>query len=140
MKVYMHKLFKKNEYELDNINSCCTDMKSALDDGYIKFGEADAYYNNSDKNLNLVHSTSYPECTCFEEMPISFCPFCAEPVEIIEGNEKCKHNKVYDHDHIFMSNPPKVQWICKICGERGIDTTSICRENNEYETTIKQFE
>lgn len=64
---------------------CCNEMKEAIEDGFVIFGEADSYLNR-DNNLNISQCSPYPEGAVWCEMPIKFCPFCAERIEI-EGEE-----------------------------------------------------
>jgi len=39
----------------------------------------------------------------------------------IYGIKECNHDKVYQHVMV-LSNPPMQRWICRKCGEEGIDT------------------
>lgn len=61
---------------------CCREMMKAMDDDFIKFGEYD-HFLNEDSNMNIFHCNPYPEDPIFDEMPIKFCPFCGEKIEVI---------------------------------------------------------
>lgn len=51
----------------------------------------------------------------------------------------CKHVKVYQHDIILMTLPPKILWECSKCGESGYDierddsTLNRIRDEISYE-------
>jgi len=52
--------------------------------------------------------------------------------------EKCDHEKVYAN-YVLTSNPPQYPWICKKCGEKGIDRGSYYNAN-AYDELVKEFE
>jgi glutaredoxin len=64
---------------------CCEKMKEAWEERAIIFGEIDGVHTNADVNITLCHP--YPEGACFDEYPIKFCPFCAEPIIILDEKE-----------------------------------------------------
>ena len=49
-----------------------------------------------------------------------------------------RHNKVYDSD-ILLSDPPKRNWICSICGDRGTDIIGGYIGHNEYSDLVQKF-
>ena len=81
-------LFRKDDVEeiKGEVESpCCPDMKMALDEQFIGFGEYDSMLNKLDF-MCIYHCSPYPEGACWDEMEIDFCPFCGE--EIIVGEEQ----------------------------------------------------
>lgn len=48
----------------------------------------------------------------------------------------CLHEKVYAN-HILATNPPRRPWVCKKCGERGMDVVGNI-DMNEYDK-FKKF-
>jgi len=48
----------------------------------------------------------------------------------------CIHDKSYSPTQL-LSNPPKIPWICRRCGERGVDTKPYI--HNDYYETIEKF-
>lgn len=69
-----------------DVEFCCDDMKGAFEENYIRFGEypPDSILNY-DSNVNIYRCFPYPEGACWDEMPIKYCPFCAEEIQIIQG-------------------------------------------------------
>lgn len=65
---------------------CCDKMKEAFEDSFIEFGEypSDSILN-CDSNVNIYKCSPYPEGACWDEMAISFCPFCGKKIEISEA-------------------------------------------------------
>ncbi|MFB5555014.1 hypothetical protein ACE41A_08765 [Bacillus cytotoxicus] len=51
--------------------------------------------------------------------------------------DACKHQKIYQKQ-TMMSNPPKMNWICKKCGEKGI--TIIGSRGQQKEETYEEIE
>ena len=51
--------------------------------------------------------------------------------------KECIHDKVYANC-VLTSNPPQYPWICKKCGEKGIDHGMDW--TTEYEDLVKKFE
>lgn len=51
--------------------------------------------------------------------------------------DMCFHQKVYDNKQL-MSNPPQQRWICKSCGEEGVDVVGKI-EWNQYDELRKKF-
>jgi hypothetical protein len=50
------------------------------------------------------------------------------------------HDRVYDHSRILTSNPPKKAWVCRECGQEGVETVGVLWENeSEYDRVIKRF-
>lgn len=47
---------------------------------------------------------------------------------------ECKHEKVFAN-FILTSNPPQYPWVCKLCGETGVDQGLF--QKNEYEEIMK---
>ena len=83
-----HYLFRKGDVEEikgEIESSCCLDMKMALDEYYVGFGEYDDLLNEV-PGVCIYHCNPYPEGASWDEMIINFCPFCGE--EIILEEEK----------------------------------------------------
>lgn len=69
------------EVDCTVINYCCEEMKFAWEDCFIGFGEFDRTLNtNEDVNIYSCHS--YPGGTCWDELAINYCPFCAKKIVI----------------------------------------------------------
>ncbi len=52
----------------------------------------------------------------------------------------CEHDKVYE-PLMLLSIPPKQRWICRKCGEEGIDTAGVPTTfADEYTYIKKKFE
>lgn len=50
----------------------------------------------------------------------------------------CDHDKCYSNG-ILCSNPPKMLWVCRKCGESGCDVGKyVDGTNSEYERLIKE--
>jgi len=47
------------------------------------------------------------------------------------------HKKVYSNN-VLLSSPPKLPWICSICGEKGINSESYPAEET-YDDIVKRF-
>lgn len=58
----------------------------------------------------------------------------------VKNMSNCEHDKVYDKQHVLMTLPPQVKWICRKCGQEGIEVlgppTSFA---NEYESIWHKF-
>jgi hypothetical protein len=66
-----------------NIEYCCDKMKAAFSDNFVGFGEYPPdNILNYNKEVNIYDCSPYPEGACWNEMPISYCPFCAEKIQI----------------------------------------------------------
>lgn len=63
--------------EIDKV--CCNDMREAMEDNYIGFGEYNSTLNH-DSNVNIFCCSPYPEGACWSSMAIKYCPFCAEKI------------------------------------------------------------
>lgn len=72
---------------------CCNEMKEALDNEAIGFGEFHDTILNRDHNINFSDCHPYPEGAVWEEYQINFCPFCGQKVET-EEREKVTLKKV----------------------------------------------
>ncbi len=57
--------------------------------------------------------------------------------EILERADGCFHHKVYENV-VLACDPPKQRWICKSCGEEGIDVVGNI-EWNQYDELRKKF-
>lgn len=64
---------------------CCDEMERAWADQFIDFGEFESMANKNN-DVNIYVCCVYPEGAFWDEIPIRFCPFCAERIEI--GLEK----------------------------------------------------
>jgi len=60
---------------------CCKEMEEAWENKYIGFGEFDSILNRND-DVNIYRCFPYPEGVCWEEMAITYCPFCGERIKI----------------------------------------------------------
>jgi hypothetical protein len=63
---------------------CCDNIKSAITDNFLSLGEYDSYGLNKDGNINILRCAPYPEGAVWHELPIKYCPFCGEKIEIEE--------------------------------------------------------
>lgn len=84
--VYEYKLLGMSEY-------CCQEMKEALADDAIGFGEFHDTILNGDCNINFSDCRPYPEGEVWDYYPIRFCPFCGRKVET-EERERVSRKKV----------------------------------------------
>ena len=74
-----------HEYKLiEIVDICCEEMKVALDEEAILFGDFYGDSLNRDNNLNFAHCSPYPEGAVYREYPIKYCPFCGQVVETEE--------------------------------------------------------
>jgi hypothetical protein len=71
------------EYKLVEVTACCDEMKQALAEKFIKFGEYDPVLNG-DNEVNIFRCDPYPEGATWDEMAIRLCPFCGEKIEVEE--------------------------------------------------------
>jgi hypothetical protein len=69
---------------LEMTEPCCQEMKEALEDDAIRFGEFGSSFLNRDCNVNFADCRPYPEGAVWDEYPIHFCPFCGQKVETEE--------------------------------------------------------
>lgn len=67
-----------SEIKIKTIVPCCDKMAAAMDGGAISFGNPIKY---GDKNAVYIDS-GHPDTTPHLPLAISFCPFCAESIEI----------------------------------------------------------
>ena len=73
------------EYILLEITEpCCDEMKKALEDAAVGFGEFNDCILNCDCNFNFADCHPYPEGAVWDEYPIRYCPFCGMKVETEE--------------------------------------------------------
>jgi hypothetical protein len=63
------------EFKTKSIDYCCQDMKKAVEERFIFFGEYDPGINTN-TDINIAHCNPFREGACWDEMPIQFCPFC----------------------------------------------------------------
>jgi hypothetical protein len=63
--------------EIDKV--CCNDMREAMEENYIAFGDYDVLLNRNN-DVNIFHCSPYPEGPCWSTMAIKYCPFCAEEI------------------------------------------------------------
>jgi hypothetical protein len=83
---------QESKFDVGNLESvrdevvsfCCDEMEKAWGDHFVHFGELDALLGNLNGDVNIYHCSPYPEGAAWSEMAIRFCPFCAEPIEILE--------------------------------------------------------
>ena len=50
---------------------------------------------------------------------------------------KCKHTDKSFSPNVLMSNPPQYPWICRKCGEEGVDRELVL--DNDFEEIKKKF-
>jgi hypothetical protein len=53
--------------------------------------------------------------------------------------EECKHEKVYAN-FTYASNPPITPWICKKCGQKGMETSAYISYEETYEQIARKFQ
>lgn len=77
------------EIKFGEPHACCTDMKNAIDDNFIGFGEYEGLLNQVGSAC-IYHCSPYPEGACWDEMSIQYCPFCGEEIEVelVESPDK----------------------------------------------------
>jgi len=94
--------FSVYEYVLlEMTEPCCDEMRQAIENGAIHFGEIDRILNR-DCNINLHHHSH-------DEYAIRFCPFCGEKVEIQERERvilKKYHKEVPTHTEVEYKEEP----------------------------------
>lgn len=73
-------------YEESSVEFCCDDMKNAHENNAVFFGDYDGI--SRDKNVNIAKYSPYPEGAVFDVYPISFCPFCAKKIKIMEKEDE----------------------------------------------------
>lgn len=58
-----------------------------------------------------------------------------------ESLTNCNHDKVYDNQNLLTSFPPQRRWICRLCGEEGVDPVGgpPLTFANEYDVIKKKF-
>jgi len=104
-------------YSTASVTHCCDDMKDAWDGGAIHFGSD--FPNFSDCDVNIWKWNCWPEGAGLDEYPIRFCPFCAEPVEVV-GPARCPDCRGTGKD----KGPPRPVFRysdrpCPTCGGSG---------------------
>ena len=52
---------------------------------------------------------------------------------------ECTHDKAYDHN-VLLSDPPKRRWICRKCGEHGVERMGPLYLKETYDDAVKRFE
>ena len=96
MDTYPHKRIKRKDlhkkgsiksYLYTVLHWCCDDMKSAFDDDFICFGEYDSNGLNKDIDVNITKCSPYPEGASWQEVSITFCPFCGKKIKIIDDDK-----------------------------------------------------
>jgi hypothetical protein len=65
------------------VEFCCEEMKEAWNDRFIGFGEFDSYPINRIVDVCVYRCFAYPEGAFYNEMPLKYCPFCAEEIKIV---------------------------------------------------------
>lgn len=79
------KVVAKKDNGVDNaetITSCCVKMTEALKKDFIGFGERNPCFANQNSDVNIFTCDLFPEGLFYSNMTISFCPFCAESIEV----------------------------------------------------------
>ena len=67
--------------KLHTATFCCSKMKQAFEEGFICFGDYDEWFQwNS--NVNIIRSKRYGKDIIWDNMKISFCPFCSDKIRI----------------------------------------------------------
>ncbi|MFQ6055219.1 MAG: hypothetical protein ACE5J9_06450 [Methanosarcinales archaeon] len=81
------------EYRFISISFCCDEMKRAWNEYFIRFGYSEGEYCKAEykDSGNMCNEVCIYECnvyTCdavsYIWMPIRYCPFCAEKIEVLE--------------------------------------------------------
>lgn len=67
--------------------------------------------------------------TSMSDLPEVKCPPKPEP---------CLHEKVYSN-RILASMPPQTPWICRLCGETGIDQEKLAMPKESYDDLMVKF-
>ncbi len=50
----------------------------------------------------------------------------------------CQHEKVYSSS-VLASLPPQTPWICRLCGETGIDREKLAMPKESYDSLMVKF-
>jgi hypothetical protein len=66
---------------------CCENMEDAWDKHVVGFGDYETMCNKN-TDVNLYEWAIYPEGSFTSNWPIRFCPFCAQPVEVVLVEEE----------------------------------------------------
>jgi len=74
---------KTYEVKEIDVTFCCADMTDAWST-FVGFGEADGVLNR-EETVNIYTCHPYPEGAVWDSCSIKVCPFCAEPIEVVEG-------------------------------------------------------
>jgi hypothetical protein len=53
-------------------------------------------------------------------------------------DKPCEHEKVYS-SFVLASMPPKTPWICRLCGETGIDQEKLAMPKESYDDLLIKF-
>ena len=64
----------------EKVTFCCSEMDVAWHDGAVGFGSKSSYSMNHIAAVCIYACYPYPECTVWNEFPITVCPFCAVPI------------------------------------------------------------
>lgn len=70
----------KKKTEQDIID-CCERMKEAIKERFIGVGEFEYEYEEGD-GINIYKCNPYPEGAVWEDMQITYCPFCGKKTGI----------------------------------------------------------
>jgi hypothetical protein len=79
---------RKTYFSDKTVEPCCDEMRAALRDHFIQFGEYDAGGCNESSSVNIFKCSPYPEGAAWEDLAISFCPFCGVKIECDEVTEE----------------------------------------------------
>jgi len=123
---------KEKIFTLKNIKNTFTDdeLKSIPDGAKLKCAVCNI--------LDILIQEAEEEQKDNEELMTQFGKQPLIYVKKEEPKEIHIHQKVFS-DKVLMSNPPQYQWICSICGEKGVDKGTFYNTET-YDDIVKRFE
>ena len=76
-------------YRETDVIFCCSDMKKAWDEYFIRFGKCEGECCESESKMSGFNKINrvciYKYTWCYEYMPINYCPFCGSSIKLIEA-------------------------------------------------------
>ena len=93
---------------LEMTTPCCEEMRNAMEETAIGFGEFNDTILNQDHNINFADCRPYPEGAVWDFYQIKFCPFCGEKVET-EERERVTRKMVTKRVRHTMKNYEEVK-------------------------------
>lgn len=52
-------------------------------------------------------------------------------------SKECEHDKSFA-PYMLASNPPRIPWICRECGEQGSDQVGVYEDKDEYDKLVRK--